>query len=134
MPISLFSMASNMSWQVQDLSCYNTFEMDATQDTSLSVSLLIPLDDEHKTTGAFRLVIFGGGAESVPINAEEVFSELPVALQGLYLNLPCSSSRLRLPDNSTACLWADAEELIRNVNLLNFFQYKIQPQYLKNWE
>jgi hypothetical protein len=128
-------MASNMSWQVQDLSCYNTFEMNATQDTSLSVSLLIPLDDEHKTNGAFRLVIFGGGggAESVPINAEEVFSDLPVALQGLYLNLPCSSSRLRLPDNSTACLWADAEELIRNVNLLNFFQYEIQPQYLKNW-
>jgi hypothetical protein len=80
MPISLYSMASNMSWQVQDLSCYNSFKMDATQDTSLSVALLIPLDDEHKTTGAFRLVIFGGGAESVPINAEEVFSGLPVAL------------------------------------------------------
>ncbi len=109
-----------MSWQVQDLSCYNTFEMDATQDTSLRVSLLIPLDDEHKTNGAFRLVIFGDGAEYVPFNAEEVFSDLPVALQGLYLNLLCSSSRLRLPDNSTACLWADAEELIRNVNLLNF--------------
>ena len=114
-------MASNMSWQVQDLSCYNSFEMDATQDASLSVSLLIPLDDEHKTNGAFCLVIFGGGAESVPINAEEVFPDLPVALQGLYLNLPCSSSRLRLPDNSTACLWADAEELIRNVNLLKIF-------------
>jgi hypothetical protein len=80
-------MVSNMSWQVQDLSCYNSFEMEASQDTSLSVSLLIPLDEEHKTTGAFRLVIFGGDSESVPIHAEDVFTDLPEPLHGLYLNL-----------------------------------------------
>ena len=110
-------MASNMSWQVQDLSGYNSFEMEAAQDSSLSVSLLIPLDEEHKSTGAFRLVIFGGDSESVPILAEDVFADLPEPLHGLYLNLPCSSSRLRLPDNCTACLWVDAEQLIRNVSL-----------------
>jgi hypothetical protein len=111
-----------MSWQVQDLSCYNSFEMEASQDTSLSVSLLIPLDEEHKSTGAFRLVIFGGDSESVPILAEDVFADLPEPLHGLYLNLPCSSSRLRLPDNCTACLWVDAEQLIRNVSLRINFQ------------
>ena len=111
-------MASNMSWQVQDIRSYNSFEMDGTQDTSLSVSLLIPLDNNHKTTGAFRLVVYGGDAESVPVAAGDLFKDLPDALQGLYLNLPCSTSRLRLPDNSTACVWADAEQLIRNVNLL----------------
>jgi hypothetical protein len=119
-------MASNMSWQVQDLSCYNSFEMEASQDTSLSVSLLIPLDEEHKSTGAFRLVIFGGDSESVPILAEDVFTDLPEPLHGLYLNLPCSSSRLRLPDNCTACLWVDAEQLIRNVSLrINFLFFII---------
>ena len=111
-----------MSWQVQDLSCYNSFEMEASQDTSLSVSLLIPLDEEHKSTGAFRLVIFGGDSESVPILAEDVFTDLPEPLHGLYLNLPCSSSRLRLPDNCTTCLWVDAEQLIRNVSLRINFQ------------
>jgi hypothetical protein len=111
-------MASNMSWQVQDLASYNSYEMDGMQDTSLSVSLLIPLDSEHKNTGAFRLVVYGGDAESVPVAAADLFNDLPEALQGLYLNLPCSTSRLRLPENSTACAWADAEQLIRNVNLL----------------
>ena len=112
-------MALNMSWQVQNLDCYSSFTMDCTEDTALSVALLIPLDKDHKTTGAFRLVVFGGNGDSVPILAEDLFNDLPDPLQGLYLNLPCSTSRLRLPDNSTACLWADAELLIRNVNISN---------------
>jgi hypothetical protein len=111
-------MANNISWQVQDLSHYQTFEMDNTEDTSLSVSLLIPLNSDHRNTGEFRLVIYGGDTDSVLVLAEDLFKDLPDQLKGLYLNLPCSASRLRLPDNSTACLWADAELLIRNVNLI----------------
>jgi hypothetical protein len=110
-------MSSNMSWQVQNLDCYSSFSMDCTEDTSISVALLIPLDKEHKTNGAFRLVVFGGNGESVPILAEDLFKDLPDPLKGLYLNLPCSTSRLRLPDNSTACPWSDVELLIRNVHI-----------------
>jgi hypothetical protein len=111
-------MANNISWQVQDLSHYQSFEMDNTEDTSLSVSPLIPLNSDHRNTGEFRLVIYGGDTDSVPVLAEDLFKDIPDQLKGLYLNLPCSASRLRLPDNSTACLWADAELLIRNVNLI----------------
>jgi hypothetical protein len=118
-------MANNISWQVQDLSHYQSFEMDNTEDTSLSVSLLIPLNSDHRNTGEFRLVIFGGDTDSVPVLAEDLFKDLPDQLKGLYLNLPCSASRLRLPDNSTACLWADAELLIRNVNLIQCLITKI---------
>jgi hypothetical protein len=118
-------MANNISWQVQDLSHYQSFEMDNTEDTSLSVSLLIPLNSDHRNTGEFRLVIYGGDTDSVPVLAEDLFKDLPDQLKGLYLNLPCSASRLRLPDNSTACLWADAELLIRNVNLIQCLIIKI---------
>jgi hypothetical protein len=116
-------MASNISWQVHDLSYYQTFEMDHTADTALSVSLLIPLNSDHRNTGEFRLVIFGGDTESVPVPAADLFKDLPTQLRSLYLNLPCSASRLRLPDNSTACLWADAELLIRKVNLISSARY-----------
>jgi len=118
-------MANNISWQVQDLSHYQSFEMDNTEDTSLSVSLLIPLNSDHRNTGEFRLVVYGGDTDSVPVLAEDLFKDLPDQLKGLYLNLPCSASRLRLPDNSTACLWADAELLIRNVNLIQCLIIKI---------
>ena len=118
-------MANNISWQVQDLSHYQSFEMDNTEDTSLSVSLLIPLNSDHRNTGEFRLVVYGGDTDSVPVLAEDLFKDLPDQLKGLYLNLPCSASRLRLPDNSTACLWADAELLIRNVNLIQCLITKI---------
>jgi hypothetical protein len=110
-------MTTNMSWQVQNLDCYSSFMMDCTEDTALSVVLLIPLDREHKTNGAFCLVVFGGDRESVPILAEDLFKDLPDSLKGLYLNLPCSTLRLKLPDNFTACTWANAELLIRNVNI-----------------
>jgi hypothetical protein len=123
-------MANNISWQVQDLSHYQSFEMDNTEDTSLSVSLLIPLNSDHRNTGEFRLVIYGGDTDSVPVLAEDLFKDLPDQLKGLYLNLPCSASRLRLPDNSTACLWADAELLIRNVNLIQCFKIKFQTPHL----
>jgi hypothetical protein len=99
--------------------------MDNTEDTSLSVSLLIPLNSDHRNTGEFRLVVYGGDTDSVPVLAEDLFKDLPDQLKGLYLNLPCSASRLRLPDNSTACLWADAELLIRNVNLIQCLITKI---------
>jgi hypothetical protein len=118
-------MANNISWQVQDLSHYQSFEMDNTEDTSLSVSLLIPLNSDHRNRGEFRLVIYGGDTDSVPVLAEDLFKDLPDQLKGLYLNLPCSAYRLRLPDNSTACLWADAELLIRNVNLIQCLIIKI---------
>jgi hypothetical protein len=108
-------MANSTVWQVQDLTQYNNFSLHHTQDTALSASLLIPLDSHHRHTGAFRLVVYGGDVETVPIPLEDVFPAVPDQLKGLFLNLPCSSDRLRLPNNSTACPWEDAVLMIRNV-------------------
>jgi hypothetical protein len=108
-------MAHSFNWQVQDLSHYDTFSLNFTEDTSLGASLLIPLDSQHRNTGAFRLVIYGGETGSVPFPLEEVFPCIPDQLKGLFLNLPCSSERLRLPNNCTACQWEDVTLMIRNV-------------------
>ena len=107
-------MTEFASWQVYDLVHYNSFAMDHTEDTSISASLLIPLGDDHHHTGAFRFVVYGGEVETIPFPVEDIFPEVPTPLKGLFLNLPCSTSRLRLPNNSTACIWEDAELLIRN--------------------
>jgi hypothetical protein len=112
-------MAHSFNWQVQDLTHYNTFSLNFTEDTSLGVSLLIPLDSHHRNTGAFRLVIYGGDVGTVPFPIEEVFPDVPDQLKGLFLNLPCSSERLRLPDNCTACQWEDVTLMIRNVKQTN---------------
>jgi hypothetical protein len=108
-------MANSSDWQVQSLAHYNTFALNFTEDTSLSASLLIPLDSLHRNTGEFRLVVYGGDVDNVPFPIEEVFSETPDQLKGLFLNIPCSSARLRLPNNCTACQWEDVTSMIRNV-------------------
>lgn len=108
-------MTEFASWQVYDLVHYNSFAMDHTEDTSISASLLIPLDAEHHHTGAFRFVIYGGEVDYIPISVEDIIPDVPDPLKGLFLNLPCSTNRLRLPNNSTACVWEDVETLIRNV-------------------
>ena len=108
-------MANSSDWQVQDLAHYNTFALNFTEDTALSASLLIPLDSLHRNTGAFRLVVYGGDVENVPFPIEDVFSDTPEQLKGLFLNIPCSSARLRLPNNCTACQWEDVTSMIRNV-------------------
>jgi hypothetical protein len=83
-----------------------------------------PARQRAQDHGRLRLVVYGGDAEMVPVLAEDIIADLPEELKGLYLNLPCSSSRLRLPDNSTACQWADVEQLIRNVNLYTYHTFK----------
>ena len=119
-------MANSSDWQVQDLAHYNTFALNFTEDTSLSASLLIPLDSLHRNTGEFRLVVYGGDVDNVPFPIEEVFSETPDQLKGLFLNIPCSSARLRLPNNCTACQWEDVTSMIRNVktNRVPYMQYQ----------
>ena len=114
-------MAHSFNWQVQDLSHYDTFSLNFTEDTSLGASLLIPLDSNHRNTGAFRLVIYGGDVGTVPFAIEEVFPDVPDQLKGLFLNLPCSSEKLRLPNNCTACQWEDVTLMIRNVKQTNNF-------------
>jgi hypothetical protein len=77
-------MANSAEWQVQDLAHYDTFALNFTEDTALSASLLIPLDSLHRNTGAFRLVVYGGDVENVPFPIEDVFSDTPEQLKGLF--------------------------------------------------
>ncbi len=114
-------MTEFTSWQVYDLSLYNNFAMEHTEDVSISASLLIPLDSNHQHTGAFRFIIYGGEVDYIPFPVEDIFPDVPDPLKGLFLNLPCDTNRIKLPENSTACVWEDAELMIRNVkNLRNF--------------
>jgi hypothetical protein len=122
-------MSEFASWQVHDLSLYSSFAMDHTEDTSISASLLIPLDSDHRHTGAFRFIVYGGEVETIPFPVGDIFPAVPDTLQSLFLNLPCATNRLRLPDNSTACPWEDAELLIRNVKLWDKFSYSYNPKH-----
>jgi hypothetical protein len=83
-------------------------------DDAFGISILVPLDAANHSTGAFRIVIYGGDEENVCIPAEEIFPEAVEALQGLFLNFPGSASSIIFPENATACNWEDVELLIRN--------------------
>jgi hypothetical protein len=130
----LTEMTEFASWQVYDLSLYNNFAMEHTEDVSISASLLIPLDSNHQHTGAFRFIIYGGEVDYIPFPVEDIFPDVPDPLKGPFLNLPCDTNRLKLPENSTACVWEDAELMIRNVkNLRNFIlpNTAYQPHHQK---
>jgi hypothetical protein len=103
------------SWQVYDLAHYETFTMDYMADMEMTASLLIPLDNAHRNNGAFRITIHGGETETVPILVEDIFPCPPDSIKNLYINVPCSSSCISFPDNSTAGLWQDVESMIRKV-------------------
>ncbi len=103
------------SWQVYDLAHYETFAMDNTVDTDLTVSLLIPLDSAHRNNGAFRIITYGGETETVPILVEDLFPSPPDSLKGLSVNVPCSTACISFPANCTAGWWEDVETMIRNV-------------------
>lgn len=107
-------MSSDHEWQVHDLSLYNTFLMEDTEDMGLSVSLLIPLDIHHKSNGGFRLALYGGHDMNVSIPASGVFPSLPPPIADTSLNFPCSAARNMIPENCTAAPWRSVETMIRH--------------------
>lgn len=106
-------MELNQNWQVHDLSLYNTYMIEDTEDTGLGVSLLIPLDTHHRNSGGFRMILYGGSNETISIPANAVFAFLPPPIADSILLIPCSSVRTVLPENSTACPWRSVENMIR---------------------
>jgi hypothetical protein len=79
-------------WQVNDLHLYKTYTVEDTQDASFGISLLIPLDATNRNNGSFRLVLFGGGTETIQLQATDIFSGLPFSLRS-----PSSTSHLPDP-------------------------------------
>jgi hypothetical protein len=117
------------SWQVYDLTHYETFAMDNMADADLTVSLLIPLDSAHRNNGAFRIVTYGGETETVPILVEDLFPSPPDSLKGLYVNVPCSTACISFPVNSTASWWEDIESMIRNVEKMKEIKQNPSPPH-----
>jgi hypothetical protein len=107
---------NDYEWQVNDLHYYKTYTVEDSQDVSHSISLLVPLDAANRNNGSFRLVLFGGIPENIQIPTADIFPSLPDSLQATIINIPCDTSRIIFPENSTACNWMDAVEMIRNVN------------------
>jgi hypothetical protein len=101
-------------WQIYDQAYYQTYAVENPADDAFGISILVPLDAANHSTGAFRIVIYGGDEESVCIPAEEIFPDAAEALQGFFLNFPGSASSIIFPENATACNWEDVELLIRN--------------------
>ena len=62
-------MAETAPWQVYDQAYYASYAADESADTDLGFSLLIPLDGANRSTGAFRLSLFGGDIDNVRIPA-----------------------------------------------------------------
>lgn len=107
-------MDTNQQWQVYSLDAYATFQMDDTEDVGFAFALLIPLDNTHKSNGAFRVLLFGGQNEPVTIEAHTLFPNLPPPIADASLHIPCGAETISFPDNCTASQWGDAETLIRH--------------------
>ncbi len=103
-------------------------------DAELTACLLIPLDNAHRNNGAFRITIHGGETETVPILVEDIFPCPPDSIKSLYINIPCSSSGISFPANSTAGLWQDVESLIRKVINVTIHATRAPNRNLKRYK
>ena len=109
-------MTDNQNWQIHDAQFYDTYEIDDVADEGIGVALLIPLDDEFKNDGAFRIVLFGHENETVSIPAADIYAQLPDLLAGAVIHFPAESASTLLQANCTACPWRDVNDAIRNVH------------------
>ena len=106
-----------LDWEVHDLSHYATYNVEDAGGLIMGVSLLVPLDAQHRNSGANRLALFGGATETVSIAAAAIFPYLPQPIADAYLHFPASSARTLIPDNCMACPWLSVETMIRYLHL-----------------
>jgi hypothetical protein len=88
--------------------------VDPGEHEELTGELLLPLSPDFRSTGSFRIVLFGKESHvKINIAIEKVFSPLPVNLMGITLVAAFDLSDILPRQNAFSTEWWDVLELIR---------------------
>lgn len=126
-------------WQVFPDTEYTSFERIPLADTGSGVDTLVPFSAAGRSSGNFRVHIFGSEGFSVRFPLAKIMHDLPPGLADLQAELSASLADITPPANTTTTAWEDAEDLYKKRALLlstpqgnpapeaQFFEYLRSP-------
>jgi len=83
------------------------------EEGGLGLALMVSLDSEARSTGAFRISLAGDEAPNAVIPLSRILYPTPPQLSNLAVVIVCSSEVMQPQQNSTASAWKDLADLLK---------------------
>ena len=99
-------------WEVHSDEKFNMFDMDATFDTALGMNTLLKVGADGRSTGVYKLYLFGGGTMESRYKLEDFIYNLPDVFEGLYIKSILKAPRVSPGQNSCSTPWRDFDVLL----------------------
>lgn len=107
-------------WQMFPDAEYNPFERTPLADSGSGINILAPFSAAGRSSGNFRIHLFGTEGFTVRFPLAKIMHDLPPTLADLQAELSASLADITPPANTTTTVWEDVEDLYKKRVLLLF--------------
>jgi hypothetical protein len=108
-------------WEVFPDSEYNSFHRMPMEDTGTGVNVLVPFSAAGRSSGAFKIHLFGAEGLTAKFPLSKIVHNLPSLLSDLTAEAHYMLEDVIPPPNTTTTPWDDAEDLYKKRALLLFY-------------
>ena len=98
-------------WEVFPDSEYNSFHRMPMEDTGTGVNVLVPFSAAGRSSGAFKIHLFGAEGLTAKFPLSKIVHNLPSLLSDLTAEAHYMLEDVIPPPNVTTTAWEDAEDL-----------------------
>jgi hypothetical protein len=94
-------------WDIYEERDFATFNRARDLQTPLAASTLIRLNDDGRSMGIFRIILFGGGILNINIHVCDVLPDPPPSIASQIISLSARADKLAIASNATTSSWRD---------------------------
>jgi hypothetical protein len=100
-------------WDVFPVNEFATFHQENRLEDPMGMVTLLKLGPDGKSTGIFKVVLFGGGIIDIPIPVTDILHEPPPRLASMVIKLSVRADKTNIALNSTTSPWRDLLTLLK---------------------
>jgi hypothetical protein len=100
-------------WDVFPVTEFATFHQEDRLEDPMGMTTLLKLGPDGKSTGIFKVILFGGGVVDIPIPVTDILHEPPPHIASMVIKLSVRADKTNIAQNSTTSAWRDLLTLLR---------------------
>ena len=100
-------------WDVFPVTEFATFHQEDRLEDPMGMTTLLKLGPDGKSTGIFKVILFGGGVVDIPIPVTDILHEPPPRIASMVIKLSVRAEKTNIAQNSTTSAWRDLLTLLR---------------------
>ena len=103
-------------WDIFPEDVFDTYTQNEPLESPMGMTTLIKLDRNGRSTGVFKVILFGGGIVDIPIPVADILHEPPPHIADCVIKLSVRTDRVTIALNSTTSAWRDLLALLRGTS------------------